>query len=181
MKKITPFEINEILKMQIFEDEPPLLIEENFRKLNKIFQILYDFILIYNSYSIKPRNYSHSKEILSMIEAHILLKIVDNPKITVSDLANFFKKTPSAISQIVKKLIQKEYIYREISPINAKFFYLIPTEKAKIFTLCHKHYDNIDSVKTLKKLAKYCSTEEIVCFYKVMETFTFILESKKEK
>lgn len=182
MDYVTYKEIEEILNMHIDENEQPYDIEENFYKLNKNFSILYNFVLSYNSYSNRLQTYNYSNESLSMIEAHILLDIISNPKITVTALSVKWKKTTSAISQTLKKLIQKGYVIREISSENAKFFHLYPTQKAKEFTLYHKHYDNIDIVKTIKKLHKNSSIEEIVAFYKVMNNFIEILdESSREK
>ncbi len=180
MGNISSKEIENILNMHVEDNENPQEIEKNFEILNKNFSILYKFILAYNSYSNKLQNYNSNEEELSMVEAHILLDIVDNPQITVSELAGKWKKTPSAISQTIKKLIKKGYVNREISPINAKFFHLYPTEKAKKFTLYHKHYDNIDIIKTIKKLRKKCSVEEIVSFYKVMDEFTEMLDNSKK-
>lgn len=180
MANMTAKEVEKILNMYINDNESVEEIEKNFEKLNQNFSILYKFVLAYNSYSNKPHNYNFSEEELTMMEAHILLDIVDNPKITVTELATKWKKTTSAISQTIKKLIKKEYVCREISPINAKFFYLYPTEKAKKFTLYHKHYDNIDIVKTIKKLRKTCSAEEIAAFHNVMDEFTKILEANKK-
>ncbi len=181
MNKINCEEIEKILNVYIEENESSEEIEKNFEELNKVFNILYKFVLAYNSYSNKLQKYNSNEEELSMVEAHILLDIVDNPQITVTELATKWKKTTSAISQTIKKLIKKEYVEREISPVNAKFFHLYPTEKAKKFILSHKHYDNIDIVKTIKRLKKTCSVEEIVSFYKVMDEFTNILDEKKIK
>lgn len=180
MGNITSKEIEQILNIYIDANENVEEIEKNFEKLNQNFSILYKFILAYTSYSNKLQDYNSSEEELSMVEAHILLDIVDNPQITVTELATKWKKTTSAISQTIKKLIKKEYVIREISPVNAKFFHLYPTEKAKKFTLYHKHYDNIDIVKTIKKLRKTCSAEEIAAFYNVMSEFTKILDSNKK-
>lgn len=180
MGNVNSKEIEKILDMYIEKNENTEEIEKNFEMLNKNFSILYKFVLAYNSYSNKLQNYNSDEEELSMVEAHILLDIVDNPQITVTELATKWKKTTSAISQTIKKLIKKQYVNREISPINAKFFHLYPTDKAKKFTLYHKHYDNIDIIKTIKKLKKTCSIEDIVSFYKVMEEFTKILDSSKK-
>ena len=180
MGNISSKEIEDILEMYIQDNEQPEDIEKNFEILNKNFSALYKFVLAYNGYSTKLKNYNSDEQELSMVEAHILLDIVDNPQITVTELAAKWKKTTSAISQTIKKLIKKGYVNREICPFNAKFFHLYPTEKAKKFTLYHKHYDNIDIIKTIKKLRKKCSVEEIVAFYKVMGEFTEMLDNGKK-
>lgn len=180
MRKIESKDIEKVLGLNIKKNENIAEIEENFKFLNGKFSILYDFILTYNNFVNKKKTYDSQGDELTMLEAHVLLDIVEYPKITVSELANKWKKTPSAISQTLKKLIAKDYVYREISSVNAKFFLLFPTEKGKKFTIYHKHYDNIDIVKTIKRLRKDFTVEEIAIFYKVMEGFTKIVECSEE-
>lgn len=181
MNSITTADVEKVLNLYIKNNETPEEIEKNFLFLDKNFSVLYDFILSYLNYVNRNKSYSNDFEELSMIEAHILLDIVNSPTITVTELAQKWKKTTSAISQTLKKLIKKEYVYREISSVNAKFFLLHPTEKGKKFTLQHKHYDNIDIVKTIKKLNKNFSSEEIAVFYRIMIKFTEILNSNNKK
>lgn len=169
----------EIINKWIKENEPKEITEERFKKLNKQYNTLYDFIYAFNNYSVLKRNYNFGEEKLSMIEAHILLDIVDNPGITVSELAKRKEKTTSAISQTIKNLIKKKFIYREISEINAKYFHLYPYEKGINFTYHHKQYDNIDIIKTSKCLLRKFSLDEIVIFYQVMEEYTKLLKIKK--
>lgn len=180
MRKIESQDIEKVLNLKIKKDESIQEIEENFKFLNDRFSALYDFILTYNNFINKKKTYDSNEDELTMIESHVLLDIVEHPQITVSELANKWKKTPSAISQTLKKLIAKDYVYREISSLNAKFFLLFPTEKGKKFTVCHKHYDNIDIVKTIKRLSKDFTPEEIANFYEVMKGFTKIMEDIEE-
>lgn len=156
--------------------ETPESIEKKFKKLNKQYEILYNFILAFNAYSTLKKNYNSGEDLLSMTEAHILLDIVDHPGITVTELAKKRGKTSSAISQTIKTLIKKEFISREISSSNAKFFLLSPTDKGIRFTYFHKNYDNIDIIKTSKSLLKKFSLDEIITFYKVMEEYTKLLK-----
>lgn len=171
MKKMLSKEIEEILNIEVKENENEKEIEKNFSVLNKNFDMLYNFSTLYLNHSNQFQEYSCSEKELSATEAHVLLDIVDNPKITVTELALKWRKTVSAISQIIKKLISKGYVYREISPENAKFYHLYSTEEGKKFTLCHKHYDNINTVKALKKIKNSCTKEEIISFYKVINEF----------
>ena len=165
----------EIIGKWVDNNENIKVTEKRFTKLNKQYEVLYEFTLAYNNYMSIKKNYNSGKEALSMIEAHILLDIVDNPKITVGELAKKWEKSPSAISQTIKNLLKKEFIYREISPENAKYFYLYPLKKGIEFTECHKKYDNIDIIKTSKTLLKKFSLDEIVVFYRVMEEYTKLL------
>lgn len=176
MNKINFKDIEKVLQLQIKNNESVEEIEKNFKFLNDRFSILYDFILTYANFINKRKAYAPEEENLTMLEAHILLDIVEHPNITVTELATKWKKTPSAISQTLKKLIAKNYVNREISSVNAKFFLLTPTEKGEKFTICHKHYDSIDIVKTIKTLSKDFSPQEIATFYDVMKKFTELVE-----
>lgn len=166
----------EIIGKWIDSNDSPEVVEKRFKKLNKQYEILYNFILAFNAYSTLKKNYNSGEDELSMTEAHILLDIADHSKITVTELAKKWGKTPSAISQTIKNLLKKEFIYREISAENAKYFYLFPTKKGLNFTFYHKKYDNIDIVKTSKSLLKKFSLDEIVAFYRVMEEYTKLLK-----
>ena len=63
---------------------------------------------------------------------------------------------------------------------DAKFFHLFPHDKAKVFALNHKRYDNIDSVKTIKSLLKKFTPEELIIFDKVTEEYIKIMRKKKD-
>lgn len=166
----------EIIGKWIDSDEAPKIVEKRFKKLNKQYEVLYDFILAFNAYSALKKNYNSGEDNLSMTEAHILLDIVDHSGITVTELAKKWGKTSSAISQTIRNLIKKDFIFRKNSSTNAKYFYLFPTEKGLNFTFYHKKYDNIDIIKTSKSLLKKFSLEEVISFYKVMEEYTRLLK-----
>lgn len=183
MEKITSDDIEKISKLWIEESEEEKekeeKINETFKKLDRKHDVLYKFILSYTSYISSKQNYGYLDGELTMMEAHMLINIIDNPGITVTELSKEWKKTTSAVSQTIKKLIKKEFIYRKISEENAKFFYLYPSQKAKDYTRYHKYYDNIDIVKTIKVLNKKFSFEEIASFYEIMREYTKILEENR--
>lgn len=173
------FFINQIKKIWIDEHEDENAVNQHFAKLNEQFEILYKFVWLYSSYSNQKKDYGSGEGKLSVVEAHVLVDIVENPGITVGELSQKWKKTPSALSQTVKTLINGDYVYREISNKNAKFFYLQPTKKAKKFTLFHKRFDNIDTVKTFRTLMKKFTSKEIETFFQVMQEYSQLIISKK--
>lgn len=169
----------EIIGKWIDENENLEISKKRFVSLNKTYETLYEFTLAYNNYMSVKKDYNSGEEKLTMVESHILLDIVDNPKITVGELAKKWEKTPSAISQTIKVLLKKGFIYREISTENAKYFYLYSSLKGEKFTNYHKKYDNIDIVKTSKVLLEKFSLDELSIFYEIMEEYTKILKKKK--
>lgn len=169
----------EIINTWVEPDECEKIVNERFKFLNKKSEILYNFVLAYTNYMNIKKDYGTGEE-LSMMEAHILTDIVDYEGITVTELSKKWKKTRSAISQTIKSLLKKEYIYRVNSKDDAKFFYLHPYQKAKDFALAHKRYDNVDIVKTNKSLLEKFSVDELIIFDKIMEEYTLILQKGEQ-
>lgn len=132
---------------------------------------LYHFIISYYEYMNQPRDYDGSGELVSMVEIHLLTIIYDNPGITVSQLAKEWGTTKGAVSQNLKKLENRQFIYRQKESGNAKTVHIYPTENGERLSLAHKAYDNKDIIKTQQDLMKSCSAEEIDTFYKVVREY----------
>jgi hypothetical protein len=81
----------------------------------------------------------------------------------------------------VRKLINRDMIYRVNSKEDAKVFMLYPTQKAFEFNIAHKEFDVIDTIKTNKRLMKKFNPEELAIGYNVMKEFTDILREVKAK
>ncbi len=137
---------------------------------------LYHFINCYYEYMNQPRDYDGSGEFVSMAEIHILTLIADNPGITVSRLALEWGTTKGAISQTIKKLEQKELIYREKKTGNAKTIHIYPTEKGDRLSTAHKSYDNADILQTQYDLLRTCTSDEIDTFYKVVDEYSKLFD-----
>ena len=76
-------------------------------------ELLYRFVILYYSYCTKPRDYGFGIP-LSMIEAHSITFIDDNPGVTISQLAAHYRRTTSAVSQMATKLEKKGLITRKM-------------------------------------------------------------------
>lgn len=149
-------------------------INKKFKILNTKAEVLYNFVLAYHNRMYIKKDYETGEK-LSMMEAHILVDIVDSNGITVTELAKKWKKTTSSISQIIKYFLKNEYIYRINSKEDAKIFYLYPFKKAKDFVLIHKKYD-IENIKNFDAiLASKFSAKELVVFNKILKEFTDLL------
>lgn len=132
---------------------------------------LYHFIISYYEYMNQPRDYDGSGESVSMVEIHLLTIIADNPGITVSQLAKEWGTTKGAVSQNLKKLENRQLIYRQKESGNAKTVHIYPTEKGERLSMAHKSYDNADILQTQHDLLKSCSVAEIDTFYKVVHEY----------
>jgi len=149
-----------------------------FGKMDSYASAIYKFVLIYTDYINTKRDYGTGEE-LSMMEAHVLTDIADNPSITVTELAKSWVRTTSAISQTVRKLINKDLVYRVNSKEDAKVFMLYPTERALEFSFAHKKYDILDIIKTNKRLMHKFTEDEINIFHNVLEEYTNLLKEGK--
>lgn len=137
--------------------------------------ILYEFVLKYGSIMYVSKDYGTGDR-LNMIEAHLLTNIEENPGITGTELAKMWNRTKGAISQQIKKLIARGFVYGEKQPNNAKNIGLYVTSKGMEISLNHKLHDYADITQTVKDLSKTCTMEEITTFYKVMREYSKLLD-----
>lgn len=155
------------------------LIDQTFHILNKKHNDIYQFVMRYNDYIFSTHDYGEGIP-LTMIEVHTLTHIEDNPGITVTELAKYWKKTKSNLSQIVSRLEKFELIYKSKNEINAKKICLYPTEKGIRLSKSHKLYDTVDIAKTIGSLKEECTLEEIEAFFKVISVYNKIIEKDFE-
>lgn len=147
----------------------------SFAHLDEKMNIIYRFVLGYNDYINMRHNYTSEAE-LTMLEAHLLTNICDNPNCTVTGLAANWNRSVSATSQTVRRLMAKELVVRENAPDNGKVFYLKPTEKGIRVSDCHKRYDVEDTIKTVKSLLHTLSFEEIETMFKALGQYVELLQ-----
>lgn len=150
-------------------------LEELTEKLVEKADLLYKFVLLYSSYLSSSRDYG-TGNIVSMVEVHTLTYIYDNPGVTVTQLAEYWKRTKSAISQMVGKLEKRGFVIRKTSKTNRKIIELYVTEEGRRLSAAHKAYDLIELSHTLEDLLKTCTYEEIDTFYKVLNSYIQLFE-----
>lgn len=165
---------NEILDTWVDLHEDEASTNRRFEELSKVMDPMYDFVLAYSNYYNERHDYGDGQK-LTMTEAHILTYIADHPLTTVTEISNVWHRTTSAISQTVRKLIKAEMVERKNSENDGKVFHLSATELGKRIALNHKRYDNIDIIKTKKKLLKHFTVKELVAFDRVCEVYTKLL------
>ena len=161
------------------------LIEEiekkySYEKLANDLNRISKFTLAYSEYIYTARDYG-TGDCLSMLEAHVLSDIVNKPGITVTELSKVWDRTKSAISQTVKKLMQKDYVYRVNSADDGKVFHLYPNESAICFAQAHKEFDRMGMYRSRIKLLDSFTDEEIDTFYRIAEEYTRIIKETLEK
>lgn len=166
---------SEVIGVWVDECEAAESAFERFDKLNSIMQPMYDLILSYSNYYSVPKDYGTGIE-LTMIEVHMLQDLLNPEFQTVSAIAKKWKRTNSAVSQTMSKLEQKGLITRTQNENDRKVFFLNLTDLGKETLLYHSRYDNVDIVKTHKKLFTKFTPEEIAIFFSVCDFYNDILE-----
>lgn len=155
------------------------IIDETFHALNERHNSIYQFVMRYNDYILSEHNYGEGVP-LTMIEAHTLTYIEEHPGVTITHLAKYWNKTKAALSITVSHLAELGLVLKKKEEGNAKNICLYATESGIRLSKAHKLYDTLDIAKTMGKLQKECSVEEIDAFYKVMSVYNKIISSDFE-
>lgn len=154
-------------------------INQQYKELNDRVYNLYTFVDIYSTFMRTPRDYG-SGEKIGLMDVHTLTYIVDNPGVTVTQLALDWKKTKSAVSQTVKRLAGWELITRAKTEYNAKTVLLYPTKKGIECARAHKAHDIEEILATNHELLKSCTQEEINGFYKVISAYVDLFQEDSQ-
>ena len=144
-------------------------------------ELLHRFAEKLNQYFATARDYGSDMNV-TMAEVHILTSIADAPGVTGAELASLKKKTPSAISQVLKRLENENLIERRPHPTHGKKYCLYVTESGKRLSELHKNWDVAHIRHTLENLLRLCSIEEINTFFRVISAYLSSgLESPEEE
>lgn len=161
------------------EREDSGFIDETYRVLNERHNNIYQFVMKYYSYIISTHDYGEGIP-LTMIEAHTLTYIEENPGVNVTAVARYWKKTTAAVSVSLRRLVELGLIEKRKENGNAKNVCLYPTEKGRRLSKAHKLYDTVDITKTMGELQEECSADEIETFYKVLKVYNKVIEKDFE-
>ena len=126
--------------------------------------IAYSLMVEYDSL---PHQYG--QHILFQAEGYVINCIASYPGITVTELAGILKKTPSACSQIVRKLCDKGLVEQKRNLKNKRSYNLCLTEEGEQLTKIHQSFNEECQKITFELLNQF--TEE--------ELYTHILVQKK--
>lgn len=152
------------------DDLTPESIDSLYAKLNEFNQVVYDFVIKYYRYIYRTRTY-RSDVSLSMIEAHLITDISNQPGITASELAKKWERTPAFLSQTIRKLEMLGIVCKQINENDRKYYNLFLTDKGKDIDLAHKQYDVHSIAATNRDLLKRLTLEEIFTMRKVMNAY----------
>lgn len=114
----------------------------------------YDLMCEYDSL---PHHYGEN--ILYQAEGHIIDLIAAYPGITITDLGNILKKTPSACSQIVRKLKAKGWVEQTRNEANNRQYNLELTESGRRVYEDHLEFNRFCQRETYTLLAQFTDEE----------------------
>lgn len=114
----------------------------------------YDLMCEYDSL---PHRYGEN--ILYQAEAHLIDLIALHPDITITDISNILRKTPSACSQIVRKLRAKGWVEQIRNEENNRVINLRLTEEGMKVFQDHDAFDQDCQEKTFKRLDTFTDEE----------------------
>lgn len=129
--------------------------------------LLHQLSILYTG-TKRPHDYGTGEE-YTYVEAHLIKKIADHPGITVTELAYEYAKTKGALSQVVKKLIEKNLLYRKAVSSAGNTFALYVTAKGVALNDAHLAYDLKHAGETLDEVRKIHTQEEIDIAFSVIE------------
>lgn len=108
-------------------------------------------------YDEMPHQYGDS--ILYQMESHIVELIGCHPGITATEISEILKKTPSACSQVIRKLRNKGLVYQNRSEENNRIYNLYLTENGWELYSAHATVDDECDRRKKEKLVKYSEAE----------------------
>ncbi len=117
----------------------------------------------YESY---PRKYGD--DFFYMAETHMIQYIGKNPGMTVTDIATEFRKTTSAVSQIIKKLKKRNLIEQVRNTLNNREYNLFLNDNGWEIFNQHEEYDRVEYEKSCLFLEEF-SEEELENYIKIQE------------
>ena len=132
-------------------------LEERKKLLQQIWEsqnIAYDLMVEYNTL---PHHYGEYT--MYQAEAHLINLIALYPDITITDIANILRKTPSACSQIVRKMRIKGWVEQIRNKDNNRIVNLRLTEEGERISKDHVKVEELCQDLTFKKLDGFSERE----------------------
>ena len=123
----------------------------------------YDLMYEYDSL---PHQYGPNT--LYQSEAHIIDLVGEAPMITVTELAARLGKTPSACSQVVRKLRAKGWVDQQRNAANNRIFNLRLTESGQRVYQDHTAFNSACQQATFRLLEAF-TPEELECHLRVQK------------
>lgn len=146
-----------------------------FKEIIEEIDLAYDLMNEYDSLL-----HQYGDHILYQEESHLIQCIGRKPGITNNELTKELKKTKSACSQMVKKLIGKNWVIRERNVNNNREYYLFLTEEGQIIFEDHEEFDKTCLEYKYRRLEQF-SEKELEAYLKVQKVINDTFQEDVEK
>lgn len=111
-------------------------------------------------YDMLPHCYGDN--VLYQAEAYVVNIIGNNPQITITQIAHSLKKTTSACSQIVKKLVSKGLVNQTRNKDNKRIYNLTLTSKGQQLYKDHMEFNKKCQQNTFDMLSEFTQEELLI-------------------
>lgn len=119
----------------------------------------------------RPHDYGTGEDYTST-ELHLVKCVADHPGITVTEIAYMYAKTKGAVSQILKKLVEKNLIQQKPSAeAGDKRIFLYLTPRGEQLNACHLAYDEVHAGETMDMVRSMHSSQEIDVAFDVLSSW----------
>ena len=120
---------------------------ELFREMIAEIDKAYELMVAYDS-----RPHKYGAVTLYQAESYMLYYIGEYPGITITDLAKRQRKTKSACSQLLSKLLDKGYVVQQRNEKNRREYLLYLTDLGEATHVAHKKVNETYIMRTLEML-----------------------------
>lgn len=148
----------------------PDAINQVLRKINHQTGDLFDFVMVVSGMIGAIRMEANGTE-LTMMEIRTIMMIGEHPGITATQMCGYWNRSRGAVSQILKKVEGKGFIYKEKSQTDEKVYHLYATDQGMQVIYNFVANDFEDTTNIIGSLLKTCTVEELRAFYRVMNCY----------
>lgn len=152
-------------------------IDERYELYCKMLNELDEGCRLIVDYDSVPHNYGSAT--LYQAESQIIHLVGRSPGITASEIASIFKKTPSACSQLIRKLRKKELITQKRNKENNREYHLYLTENGEKIFEDHDRFEKCCYQRSYQNLSSFSEEDfktYIAIQQKLNETFAMDVE-----
>lgn len=120
-----------------------------------------------------------SDMVLYPVESHIIMEIGRQPGTTVTELSEKTKKTPSACSQQIRKLREKNLVFQTRNEVNNRIYHLYLTEKGQEVFESHEQYERMCHQREMDYLKDF-SAEELETYIRIQAKLNLAIEESNQ-
>lgn len=136
---------------------------EIFLELLKQFDLGCKYVNDYNALL-----HDYNGVVLYQAESQFINAIGKKPGITITELALFFDKTPSACSQLMRRMKNKGWLYQQRNNENNREYKLFLTDEGERIYYNHQEFENRCYLRTLEMLDGF-TDDELMIYIHIQE------------